>query len=427
MFDKFYVDEKGNSVFTLPRQQKLQIFLGNNFTSVSAMMIDEKLDAAKMEKAIQTVFDAYDSLRYMAVEKDNEIYYKIVEDYRFELKPYVASGDDYEAKFRDATDYISRVASQPIDIYNGLSVFFGIVIVTDEQFILYMGAYPWTLDGTSCAVITDRILKEYRGIEIKIPYAVQNHEFMEWYLDFENSEKGQQELEFWKQNYEGVKKHGLQEMYVGQPASPADMMVKLDIGKVSSLAKKYKTSNVNVIMYALHLAAYNVFGLTDYVVPIGDSCRVKKEHICVVGNLVRHLGHRLKLDENAKLSEMFNASIDAMSKCVKNHHVAYSNGRTSDFGVTCNNFRQADDFFAKNITSKIRITPPEKEGQKEKELLLVIIAELPNGLNIIYRGPGKLTKEGLGIVTDTIRKVIDVLGEDKDMSVSEFKRFVLGD
>ena len=37
----------------------------------------------------------------------------------------------------------------------------------------------------------------YAGEKMDYPYALQNHEFMEQYLEFEKSEAGRKEPEYW--------------------------------------------------------------------------------------------------------------------------------------------------------------------------------------------------------------------------------------
>lgn len=421
MSEKFYVDEKGRSVFELPRQQKLQIAVGHDFISVCAMMVDEKLDVDKMEKTIQHAFDSYDTLRYMAVKENEDICYKILDSYKYDFNPYIAVGSSYEEKYQDAINHISEIAVKPIDIYNGLSQIIDVAVVDDEHFIFYLIAYPWTLDGSACAILADIILTDYKGTDVKRPYAVQNHEFMEWYLDLEKSEKGQKELEFWKKNNEGSTQHDLSSMYIGQPATQQDFMVPVDTEKFNEIAQNYKTSCVNVALFGYHMAIYNLLGLTDTMVLIMDSCRVKKEHIGVVGNLVRQLSHRLIFSEDTKLVDAFKSSIEEMSLCTKNHHVACGDLNTVDFGMTCNNFRQTGDFFAKNISAQIRVK------KQEMDKFLLVFAELPTGFNLIYRCNSKTSKESLGIVTRSVRTAVDMLIKNPDITMSEFKKMVLGD
>ncbi len=421
MFDNFYKDENGRSVFELPRQQKLQIAFGCEFISVCALMIDEKLDINKMKKTIQHAFDSYDTLRYMAVEENGDTCYKILNSYKYEFTPYIATGASYEEKYQDAIDHISEMAVKPIDIYNGLSQVIDVAVVDDEHFIFYIIAYPWTLDGSACAILSDIILTDYKGIDSKRPYAVQNHEFMEWYLELEKSEKGQKELEFWKKNNEGSTVHDLSSMYIGQPATQQDFMAPMDTEKFNDIAKNYKTSFMNVALFGYHMAIYNLLGLTDSMVAIMDSCRVKKEHIGVVGNLVRQLCHRLIFNEDTKLVDAFKNSIEEMSLCTKNHHVACSDPNVGNFAMTSNNFRQTGDFFAKNISSQIRVK------RQEKDMLLLCFVELPTGFNFIYRCNSKTSKESLGIITRSVQTAVDMLINNPDITISEFKKMVMED
>lgn len=148
---------------------------------------------------------------------------------------------------------------------------------------------------------------------------------------------------------------------------------------------------------------------------------MKKEHIGVVGNLVRQLSHRLIFSEDAKLVDVFKSSIEEMSLCTKNHHVACGDLSTVDFGMTCNNFRQTGEFFAKNISSQIRVK------KQEMDKFLLIFAELPTGFNLIYRCNSKTSKESLGTITRSVQIAVDMLVKNPDITISEYKKMVQGD
>ena len=411
---EFFKDENGNSVFELPRQQRDIIGNGSNLIFPTAIELDEAVDLKRMENSIQEAFDTYDTLRYIGVGEKEVLFYKIVINYKYELKLYEAKGSSDEEKYNDALETINRFCRKPIDMFNELSMNIGIVKVTDNQYIFYLIGHPWIADGTACAIITDRIMRSYAGEEIENHVALQNHDFMEQYLQFEKTEKGIAELEYWEKELSGYKMFDMSQLSVGEKAYMKDYVVPISKDTFETVAKNFKTSVYNVFLFTFHVAAYHFLGVKDTMISIPDSCRIKKEHFYIVGNLVRNVPHRLILSEDKTLAEAFIHSIAQSSKGIKNHHVATFDRRLQ-FATSYNNYRKPAGFTVKNISSKVG------NDQREANLFGIVLLEMPEGLQLFFACDYRVSKKTLISFQESMAKTAELLLKNPDIKVGDTK------
>lgn len=61
-------------------------------------------------------------------------------------------------------------------------------------------------------------MRMYAGEKMDYPYALQNHEFMEQYLEFEKSEAGRKELEYWENELNDYKTFDISSLSKGEKA-----------------------------------------------------------------------------------------------------------------------------------------------------------------------------------------------------------------
>lgn len=411
---EFFKDENGNSVFELPRQQRDIIGNGSNMIFPTAIELNEAIDLKRMEASIQDAFDAYDTLRYIGVGEKEVLFYKIVSNYKYELELYEVSGNSDEEKYNNALEEIGKLCRKPIDMFHELSVRIGLVKVTDQQYIFYLIGHPWIADGTACALITDRIMRRYAGEAIEKHVALQNHEFMEQYLQFEKTEKGIAELEYWEKELSGYKMFDISPLAVGEKAYMKDYVVPISKDIMETVAKNFKTSVYNVFLFAFHVAVYHFLGVKDTMISIPDSCRIKKVHFYIVGNLVRNVPHRLILSEEETLAEAFRNSIAKSSKDIKNHHVATFDRRLQ-FCTSYNNYRKPAGFTVKNISSKVG------NDQRETNFFGIVLLEMPEALQLFFVCDYHVSKETLTAFKESMTKTAELLLENPDIKVGDTK------
>lgn len=257
-------------------------------------------------------------------------------------------------------------------------------------------------------------MRSYAGEEIENHVALQNHDFMEQYLQFERTEKGIAELEYWEKDLSDYKMFDISLLSVGEKAYMKDCVVLISKEVFENVAKNFKTSVYNVFLFTFHVAVYHFLGVKDTMISIPDSCRVKKEHFYIVGNLVRNVPHRLILSEDETLAEAFGNSIAKSSKGIKNHHVAIFDRRLQ-FCTSYNNYRKPAGFTVKNISAKVG------NDQREANLFGIILLEMPEGLQLFFACDYRVSKEILTSFRESMIKIAELLLKNPNVKVGDTK------
>ncbi len=416
----FFVDENGCSIFEVPRQQKLVMNFGNAVVLPSAIIVNEKIDYKKMEKCIQHAFDIYDAMRFIAYKKDDFLGYRILNQYHYKLKVYEAKGAAHDARYKDAISHMNKQLDIGMNIFSDISIRIELVKIEEAQYVLFFVCCPWIMDGTSTSTVSNMILSEYNDEPLDIPESIQYHEFIKWYLDFEKSEKGIAEKQFWESYMKGYTKFDSSKMFEGTPSELSDYNAQIPEEYFERATKVYNTSLMNIFIFAYHLTITFFFSEPDTVISVPFACRGKKEHFYIVGNLTRNFYHRLIVEEKATLSETVRASIDSMSKAIINHHISNPDINLLTFASNHNNFRNANYVSThKNISQEL--------GRKDRGFngWYLTLLKFPDKMSLFYMCGSHVTKECIQYFNRNIPLIVQYLMTNPDMTVGTLKEIIL--
>ena len=428
--DKFYKDENGVIDFPLAVQQKFHILneekallehgkRGGNLNSGQIFRFSFNVDSERMEKAIQRLFDENDALRLILVKKDGEYFQRVVEDYNFTLETDDLTSLPEDGRYDAAVAKASDLLNTEIDYYNELSAKFHLIKLGDEDFMLVIVAHHWIGDGSTLALIISEIMKYYNDPSAAKEEAASFIDFVKYEYDFVDSEKGRKQLAYWKEELDGYKQLDLSNAAAGDPAVPSDQFAKAGRTELDAAAKRFSTSQFNVMLTAYHVALTKILGQSDTIVGFSCANRLSKRFFRTIGYLSRAVQHRLIVHDSDRLCDLLETSKEKSSKNIANQQTSHYNDN-SQFYISYQNFSVNGN---KGFGEKVKaVQIPVK---RVLDFFTMLVFENENDLNLMFAGDeNKFTSDFIKRLMAYCMTTIKLLSEKPEVTVGEIDRFL---
>jgi hypothetical protein len=430
----FYVDENGVSEFPLCALQKFIILVeemalkmhgkrNGNMNVAAAWRMSFPIDVDRLERSIEKVINENDALRLIFLKKDEEYLQKVIAHYdNFKLKVTEPQGKTEKDRLEYATKHIINVAEQEIDYYNEIGVRFELVKLSDNDFIFVIVGHHWIGDGSTMALMIDSILRYYKDMNAEKPAAASFMEYIKYEDEFVKSERGQKQLEYWRDELKGYKKFDLTKASVGRRATKEDQSASLNLEAFSKIASGYNTSIFNVVLLAYHIAISKFFGVSDTVIGFSVANRTKKEFLKTIGYLSRAVQHRMIINDSDKLADLLAVSKAKFSTNLANQQTAHYN-EGSQFYITYANFIGSKE--ASSNADISGITPYELPIDRVLTFFTLAGIERETELTLNFIGdPQLFCADFIEAFRKYLPSVIDVLNDSGNNTVADVqKRF----
>ncbi len=429
----FYKDEKGREEFDLAFMQRFMLYNGelNNemagekkgFANVgSAYRIRARLDAERLEKCIQRVYDENPMTRIIAVDKGNGCYkQKIVTNFKFKLDVIEAQGNTEQERFDFGVDYATKVMQSYLDPFNDISNRIFLVKIADDDYFFTIVTHHWIGDGASLGAIFGSIFRYYADLDAPAVPAGQFIDYIDEENSFKETEAGKKQLEYWDKELEGYEKVDIVNKIscIGTDHSNVDRKYTVDIRKVEKISEANKTSNFQVILLAYHLALSKITGIGDITIGATSACRTAK-YMATVGFFAHSAFHRIKINDSDKLS-------DALADSVKIHSKAMSNIRTSFAKYDNLQFNIAYQNYIPTSSSKKQLFELEDipiSSVREINVFYFCPFERKDDMLIMMIGSGKLfPREFRDMLHDWTESMIEVMASDTEATVADVEKY----
>lgn len=424
----FYKDKNGNEEFELGFMQNVMFYNSDmnceiagekkGFANIgSAFRIRMKIDTDRMEKSLQRIFDENEMLRIIAVQKGKYSYMqKIVTNYKFHLDVFDAEGNTPEEKYNNAIAKATKIMQQYIDCYHNISAHPFLIRLAEDDYFFVVVTHHWVGDGASLGIIMGQIFKYYMNPHAETVPSGSYLDYLEEERTFKFSEKGQKELEFWKNEFDGYQKIDLSKATIGEPGSSEDLSFSIDISKASKIAAVKKTSVFQVILLAYHVGLDVVIGESDVAIGATSACRSNK-YSNTVGFFAHSAFHRLQLTDSDNLYEQLGTSVQKHSKAMSNIHTTF------DF---YDNMQFCISYLPGSSSKKGGLDFEQIPIPSVREVASFYLGafEYPDKILLDFIGSGRIfTTKFRYMLRDAIVSTLEVMYDNENATVADVKKY----
>ena len=281
--------------------------------------MEGKVNHARLENAIGRMISANDSYRTVFLEKDDDIYQKVLETYEFHLPVVKAHGSTYDEKYQWCKDEINRLANISILMANQVPLDIRLFEVSETYAILYIGVSHVIADGSSLSLMLGQINQYYLGKDFPVDY--QFYDYCKWQREFPDTAKGRQQKAFWEQYLSGLELNTHYE-YEKTDTPLQDAVGKLIVFPVSeelyqainSVCRSRKITPYIYTLLAFHILVARYTGHKDVFCLSVTANRRENAFKAVSGCLADCIILRSNMTENKNLTDQ----LHILSEDVKN-------------------------------------------------------------------------------------------------------------
>ncbi|MDO5558076.1 MAG: condensation domain-containing protein [Oscillospiraceae bacterium] len=422
-----YRDETGASEFKIGNRQRFMVEMdfseaeknggirAGSMNFSQCMRLKFPLDTDRLEKAVQKVIDENDALRVVLIKKEDGFYEKVVEHYPFKLNILDAQTGSPEENLEKAKEIAMENLEIPFDMYNELSIRLFLIKLGENDHLMVWIAHHWIGDGSTSGLVIDQIFRYYEDINTKIPDHATFMEFIKEEYAFEKTDKGLQQIEYWRKELGDYKKLDMTKTLIGERASGEDRFRSFSKEKPDTIAKAFRTSRFNVMLMAFHVAVSAIVGADDTLIGIANANRTSRKFLYTVGYLAHPIQHRIRTTDSDKLSDLMIASKKKFSENMSNAKMSYFFDSVQ-FCITYQNFIAGAESKEQNI---IPVSIPSK---RVMEHFYLVVFENENDISLCSVSGPTFTDKFYESLIRYMNITVDFLITDGNATVADVKK-----
>jgi len=319
-----------NRITPQPRPEKIPLTFGQRrlwlldqfmpgmsaYNSPCGFWLKGNINAVAMHNAAQALLDRHEILRTVYRAEDGKPHQVILENIALPWKELIAGGITLDERRSAALELAQAETSQGFDLARGPMMRAVLIQATPELHLLAITFHHIAIDGWSISTLMNELQKFYNAFLLDeqpgLPAPeLQMADVAIWQNENLSGEKLQRQLDYWRQQLEGVV--STLDLPSDRPR-PSIQSFRGALWKTEVPVSLYKhleqlAAEQQVTMSMIFLAAYQAV-LTRYthqediVVAMGVVGRSRMELESVVGFFVNTLAIRTSLDEKTRFSEL---------------------------------------------------------------------------------------------------------------------------
>lgn len=196
---------KTEEKYTLASAQKMiyqtikEYPLNSGWNLCMCIGMEGKVDVPRLENSIQKMIDSNDCYRTVFFEENNEVYQRVLDEYKFTLNVIEAEGESYEERYQWCKNRIDKLSNTSFEMDNVVPLHIKLFKVSEDYSILYIGLSHVISDGTSLGLMVAQINSYYLG-EKPQENNYRYYDFCNWQKSFIETSQGKEQERYWK-NY----------------------------------------------------------------------------------------------------------------------------------------------------------------------------------------------------------------------------------
>lgn len=422
-----YKDENGETEFRIGNRQRFMVEMDFNEAAKhggvragsmnfsQCLRLKMPLDVVRLEASVQKVINENDALRVVLIKKDDGFYEKVVEGYQFKLNIFDAQIGTEEENLEKAKGMAMENLEIPFDMYNELSIRLFLIKLGENDHLMVWIAHHWIGDGSTSGLVIDQIFKYYADINAKLPEHATFMEFIKEEYAFEKSEKGLQQIEYWRKELEDYKLLDMSKTIMGDLATGEDRFSSFTKEKTDRIAKAFRTSRFNVMLMAFHVAVSIIEEEKDVMIGIANANRTSKKFLYTIGYLAHPIQHRITTDYTDTLSDILVRSKKKFSENMSNAKMSYFFDKVQ-FCITYQNFISGSESKEQNI---LPVSIPSK---RVMEHFYLVVFENENDITLCSVSGPTFTDRFYEALIKYMNITVDLLDTVPDATMDDVRK-----
>ena len=291
--------------------------------------LDGPIDVKRFEDSIRKLIDDEPLLRTYISKEKGKFYLVEKENYEFHLKVTELEGRNAVEKIKRSREIFNAEANKDVLLFDPDSeqTRFELLRIDDEHHVFLFICTHIFFDFGGLTSTLSRLFRYYNGGEQPKQKLSTFGEFIEEETAFLKTQRGAEEMRYWKELVNGYEKCVLKkEKNSRQYWKPEDSMVYFDNSYLESIAKRGKTSVFNNSLLALQMAYAKYTQSYDSLAVYPISNRSEEKYRNTAGMLVRMLLNRMIFDKDTTIAELQKQQRKQLGEGYLNHHVAVDLG-----------------------------------------------------------------------------------------------------
>ncbi len=261
-----------------------------SFNLGNGLYLKNVKDIDRLKRAITKIYDRYDAFR-MVFHPEGDTGYLTVEDTQYpEVEVLEAVGETEEQRYEYAVRESRNKVKIPILLSSKGMNRFWIYKISEDSVVVAYSSNHLINDGGSIALMEYCLEKYYEDPDrTDLPDPGKFSDFLLERQALFESEKGKQEIEYWKKRMDGYEDPVIIKPEAGKETRPSMMygMTKLDLEDVKKVASECKASNFNIIYLLWQLSLAETMKQNDIAMRYAFSGR-DSEDLSNMFGLIAH-------------------------------------------------------------------------------------------------------------------------------------------
>ena len=317
-----------------------------------AIKMREKIDAERLENALNRVIAENDVLRVVACHRksvaaedecfDNlegifmssgsddggteGIRVRFLKEYHYSLTVREVEGKTYVERVRNALQTVNSDIRTRMDIESNIPARLKVYRVDENEYWIVFYMQHYVCDPPTLAMYMRAVFGYYLNPDAPQIFGTEASymDYLSETENFENTAEGYRAQEFWEKEYSDYSPVVLER----KTAADREEMPKgflFDRDRLSVIAKNYHTSIFNVVMLIFHLAYCRIYS-EDTSVSFAVNGRREKKYQTVMGCFTEVVSSRLKIEREMTFTELHSALRRSISKATEHSspHLNYN-------------------------------------------------------------------------------------------------------
>lgn len=344
MSTEFVMNEKGTEkfeVFELAKlmNNKVKLIDGifdKKFPLVcgAGLRIKGKINLEKLEKTINKAYASIDTMRaVLNIEDENDLHFKIRENYEYKLNVLIPEGNDAEEKYNNAKKEVQYKVFQRETYADCACVFMMYNLGENDNFFVVATEHG-IMDGQAMLLIIKKVLLDYIGLpgtgRINKKSLV---DFYNFYEDFKDNGVMEANTAYWNNIAVGLEDlFKYNEPLENNTITEEEKLIKVSIQLLKQASKNYRTTIGNIVIAAYQMAIAKTYGTRESAISCISANRTIPDFFDTVVLQLEPMLLRNEIpNDNTEVKEVLKRIMFTTSEGMKHTPSFYSNITYSRF------------------------------------------------------------------------------------------------
>ena len=290
----------------------------------NGFLLKGKCDIERLDRAISVLHKRHDAMRMSLGEDQEGLYFEFNDEEPYGLEMLELKSEGREERLAEAKADAMMKVRTPVSLDPRSMYRYWIYKIDEDEHLLFYVANHLATDGGSMALLNVELVKLYENPErTDLGESASFAEFLRERERVYKEDLKAEEIKYWTDRLAGYKNPEMEKPAVIETRSSTEYGVfKIDLEQMGKISKAGRTSNFNVLLTMIQLAAAEITGQYDIAVRYAFANRFKKQFRGTIGFLTHGVTLRHTFEPQERWSELAALQRETMNHDMK--HLTFS-------------------------------------------------------------------------------------------------------